>query len=74
MRYHRATSLAGAIAQLGDGAIPLAGGTVIVPEAVRRGEGPDVVDIADRRAARADRGVDAPDRRDGHARPDRGRA
>jgi xanthine dehydrogenase small subunit len=46
MRYRRATSLAGAIAQLGDGAIPLAGGTVIVPEAVRRGDGPDVVDIS----------------------------
>jgi carbon-monoxide dehydrogenase medium subunit len=46
MRYRRATSLADAIAQLGDGAIPLAGGTVIVPEAVRRGDGPDLVDIS----------------------------
>src|SRR5215510_14480504 len=46
MRYRRATSLAEAIAHLGDGAIPLAGGTVIVPEAVRRGGGPDVVDLS----------------------------
>jgi CO/xanthine dehydrogenase FAD-binding subunit len=46
MRYRRATGIADAIAQLGDGAVPLAGGTVIVPEAVRRGEGPDVVDIS----------------------------
>ena len=46
MRYRRAASLAEAIAELGDGAVPLAGGTVIVPEAVRRGEGPDVVDIS----------------------------
>jgi len=46
MRYRRATSLAEAIAHLGDGAIPLAGGTVIVPEAVRRGECPDVVDLS----------------------------
>lgn len=35
-----------AIAVLADGAVPLAGGTVIVPEAVRRGEGPDVIDIS----------------------------
>jgi CO/xanthine dehydrogenase FAD-binding subunit len=46
MRYRRATSIAEAIAQLGDGAVPLAGGTVLVPEAVRRGDGPDVVDVS----------------------------
>ena len=46
MRYRRAASIPDAIASLADGAVPLAGGTVIVPEAVRRGEGPDVIDIS----------------------------
>jgi len=46
MRYRRAASVPDAIALLAEGAIPLAGGTVIVPEAVRRGASPDVVDIS----------------------------
>jgi CO/xanthine dehydrogenase FAD-binding subunit len=46
MRYRRVTSVPEAIGLLADGAIPIAGGTVIVPEAIRRGEGPDVVDIS----------------------------
>jgi carbon-monoxide dehydrogenase medium subunit len=46
VRYRRAASVPDAIASLADGAVPLAGGTVIVPEAVRRGEGPDVIDIS----------------------------
>jgi aerobic carbon-monoxide dehydrogenase medium subunit len=46
MRYRRATSVPDAIGLLADGAIPIAGGTIIVPDAIRRGEGPDVVDIS----------------------------
>ena len=46
MRYRRAASVPEAIAALADGAVPLAGGTVLIPEAIRRGEGPDVVDVA----------------------------
>jgi carbon-monoxide dehydrogenase medium subunit len=46
VRYRRAASVPDAIAALADGAVPLAGGTVIVPEAIRRGEGPDVIDIS----------------------------
>jgi carbon-monoxide dehydrogenase medium subunit len=46
MRYRRATTLDEAIAMLAEGGVPLAGGTVIVPEAMHAGGGPDVVDIS----------------------------
>ena len=46
MRYRRAGTVQEAVALLAGGGVPLAGGTVIVPQAMQAGQGPDVVDIS----------------------------
>jgi CO/xanthine dehydrogenase FAD-binding subunit len=45
MKYAKAASLADALARLADGAVALAGGTVLVPEMMAEGRGPSLVDI-----------------------------
>src|SRR5262245_10431181 len=45
MRYAKARSLAEALGRLAEGAVALAGGTVLVPEMMAEGRGPSLVDI-----------------------------
>jgi CO/xanthine dehydrogenase FAD-binding subunit len=45
MKYAKAGSLADALSRLADGAVVLAGGTVLVPEMMSAGAGPSLVDI-----------------------------